>query len=112
MLPCRGRIGSDKARFLRGIALPGKRRRYPKASSIPAAVARPIVGIQWVCHGPAGSLGSYATYCHHLTLVDPNLTLTRTQHPAISGERGKEKLLIYAGSASVCNAQQPLTAPS
>jgi hypothetical protein len=48
MLPCRGKIGSDQARFLRGIALAGKRRRYPKASSIPAAVARPIVGIQWV----------------------------------------------------------------
>ena len=49
MLPCRGRQGSDHARFLRGIALAGQRRRYPKASSIPAAVARPIVGIQWVC---------------------------------------------------------------
>jgi hypothetical protein len=27
-------VGSDHARFLRGIALAGKRRRYPKASSI------------------------------------------------------------------------------
>jgi hypothetical protein len=52
------------------------------------------------------------SYCHHLTLVDPNLTLTRTQHPAISGKRGKEKSLIYAGIANLCNAQQPLTAHS
>jgi hypothetical protein len=49
MLRCPGRIGSDHARFLHGFALAGKRRRYPKASSVPAAVARPIVGIQWVC---------------------------------------------------------------
>ena len=49
MLNCRGRQESDHARLLRGIALAPKRRRYPKASSIPAAVARHIVGIQWVC---------------------------------------------------------------
>jgi hypothetical protein len=49
MLHCRGRLGSDHARFLRSFTLARKRRRYPKASSIPAAVARPIAGIQLVC---------------------------------------------------------------
>jgi hypothetical protein len=49
MLHCHGRQGADHARFLRGIALAAKRRRYPKASSIPAAVARLIVSIQWAC---------------------------------------------------------------
>jgi hypothetical protein len=48
----------------------------------------------------------------HSTPIDPNLTLTRTQHPSISGKRGKEKSLIYAGFASLCNPQQPLTAHS
>jgi UDP-glucose 4-epimerase len=43
---------------------------------------------------------------------DPNLTLTRTQYPAISGKRGKEKSLIYAGFANLCNSQQSLTAHS
>jgi hypothetical protein len=45
-------------------------------------------------------------------LLDPSLTLTRTQLAAIPGKRGKEESLIYAGFASVCNAQQPLTAHS
>src|ERR671910_2443214 len=47
-----------------------------------------------------------------LTRFDPNLTLTRTQYPAIVGNRENKKPLIYAGFASVCNAQQPLTAHS
>jgi hypothetical protein len=112
MLHCRGRLGSDHARFLRSFTLARKRRRYPKASSIPAAVARPIVGTQWVCHGLAGSLGSYASYCHPLTLVDPNLTLTRAQHPAIGCNAGNKKQLTYAGFAIPCKPQQPLTAHS
>ena len=41
-----------------------------------------------------------------------HLTLTHTQQPAISGKRGKEKSLIYAGFANLCKAQQPLTAHS
>jgi hypothetical protein len=41
-----GRLESGHARFLRGLALTDKWRRYPKASSIPSAVARPIEGIQ------------------------------------------------------------------
>jgi hypothetical protein len=41
-----GKLGSDHARFLRALALTGKRRRYPKASSIPSAVLRPKVVIQ------------------------------------------------------------------
>jgi len=47
-----------------------------------------------------------------LITLDPNLTLTGTQHPAISGKRGKGESLIYAGFANFCNAQQPLTAHS
>ena len=43
---------------------------------------------------------------------DPSLTLTRTQCPAIVGNTGNKKLLTYAGFASQCNAQQPLTAHS
>jgi hypothetical protein len=40
------------------------------------------------------------------------LTLTRTQYPAIVGKAGNRKPSVYAGFASVCNAQQPLTAHS
>jgi hypothetical protein len=47
-----------------------------------------------------------------LTTVDPSLTLTRTQHSAIAGNRGNEKPLIYAGITNLCNAQQPWTANS
>jgi hypothetical protein len=104
MLYGHGRLGSDHARFLAA--------SLPKASSIPAAVARPIVGIQWVCHVPAGSLSSYATYCHPLTPVDPNLTLTRMQCPAKVSNRENRNPFTYARFASVCNAQQPLTAHS
>jgi hypothetical protein len=48
----------------------------------------------------------------HSTPIDPNLTLTRTQHPAIVGKRENRKPFTYARFASVCNAQQPLTAHS
>jgi hypothetical protein len=40
------------------------------------------------------------------------LTLTQTQHPAAEGNTGNRKPFVYAGSASPCNAQQPLTAHS
>jgi hypothetical protein len=44
--------------------------------------------------------------------LDPNLTLTRTQHSAILGRRGNRKPLTYAGFATLCTAQQPMTAHS
>jgi hypothetical protein len=44
--------------------------------------------------------------------LDPNLTLTRMQCPAIVGKRGNKRSLTYAGYASLCNPQQPLTAHS
>jgi hypothetical protein len=47
-----------------------------------------------------------------LTPSDPNLTLTRTQHPAIVGNTENIKPFTYAGFATLCNAQQPLTAHS
>ena len=47
-----------------------------------------------------------------LTPLDPSLTLTRTQYPAIVGNTENEKPFIYAGFATLCNAQQPLTAHS
>jgi hypothetical protein len=40
------------------------------------------------------------------------LTLTRTQYPAILGNRENERSLIYAGFASLCNAQKRPTAHS
>jgi hypothetical protein len=43
---------------------------------------------------------------------DPSLTLTRTQHPAIVGNTEYGNPFIYAESAILCNAQQPLTAHS
>jgi hypothetical protein len=48
----------------------------------------------------------------NLRALDPSLTLTRTQYPAIVSKRRNNKLLIYAGFANPCNAQQPLTAHS
>jgi hypothetical protein len=47
-----------------------------------------------------------------LTILDPSLTLTRTQYPAIVGNAGNRKPLVYAGIANLCNPQQPLTAHS
>ena len=44
--------------------------------------------------------------------VDPSLTLTRTQHPAITGNRGNRIPLIYAEFANPCNAQKRPTAHS
>jgi hypothetical protein len=46
------------------------------------------------------------------TPLDPILILTRTQYPAVVGNAGNTKPFVYAGFASVCNAQQPLTAHS
>src|SRR5215216_3806039 len=45
-------------------------------------------------------------------MLDPSLTLTRTQHPAIVSNPENRKRFTYARFASVCNAQQPLTAHS
>src|SRR5215207_4062674 len=45
-----------------------------------------------------------------LPLLDPNLTLTRTQYPAIPGSRGNNRSLTYAEFAIPCNVQQPMTA--
>jgi hypothetical protein len=44
--------------------------------------------------------------------VDPNLTLTQTQCPAIVGKRENKNPLRNAGYATPCNPQQPLTAHS
>jgi hypothetical protein len=46
MRSCHGRLGWDHVRFLRSLALTGKRLRYPRASSIPSAVFLLIEGIQ------------------------------------------------------------------
>jgi hypothetical protein len=43
---------------------------------------------------------------------DPSLTLTRMQYPAIVGNIGNRKPVVYAGYANPCNVQQPLTAHS
>ncbi len=47
-----------------------------------------------------------------LTPPDPNLTLTRTQYPAIACNRENIEPFTYAGFAIPCNTQQPLTAHS
>jgi len=44
--------------------------------------------------------------------LDPSLTLTRVQCPAIVGNTGNRKPLSYTGFANSCNAEQPLTAHS
>src|SRR5215213_10857747 len=47
---------------------------------------------------------------HELLIpLDPNLTLTRPQHPTVSGKRGNKKPLIYEEFARPCNAEQSLT---
>ncbi len=63
------------------------------------------------------AIGGIAVHRRYLVRVadgelDPNLTLTRTQYPAIVGNTGNRKPFTYAGFASPCNAQQPLTAHS
>jgi hypothetical protein len=51
--------------------------------------------------------------CEKLSrILDPNLTLTRTQYPATESNTGNRKPFVYAGFANPCNAQQPLTAHS
>jgi hypothetical protein len=47
-----------------------------------------------------------------LTPLDPSLTLTHTQHPAMMGKAEKKKRVNFAGFASPCNLQQPSTAHS
>ena len=47
-----------------------------------------------------------------LTPLDPSLTLTRTQYPAMVGNAGNRNSLIYGDNANPCNPQQPLTAHS
>jgi hypothetical protein len=44
----------------------------------------------------------------HSTPIDPNLTLTRTQYPAIVGNRGNKRPLRNAGYANPCNPLQHL----
>jgi hypothetical protein len=46
-----------------------------------------------------------------LTPLDPSLTLTRTQHRAIVGNRGNRRPLIYAGYASPCKPLQRSATP-
>ena len=126
-----GRLGSDHARFLRGFALAGKRRRYLRALFIPSAVAQPmsvssassgpvegelnagvpgeVLDLRQVCPSPT-QYGEAAMPL--LTQLDPNLTLTRTQYTAIVGNTGNRKPLRNAGYANPCNYQQPLTAHS
>ena len=48
----------------------------------------------------------------HPNPLDPSLTLTRTQYPAIVGNAGNRKPFVYAGIANSRNAQQLLTAHS
>ncbi len=47
-----------------------------------------------------------------LTLLDPSLTLTRMQNPAMVGNTGNRKPPVYAGFAIPCNVQKRLTAHS
>ena len=47
-----------------------------------------------------------------LTTLDPSLTLTRTQYPAIVGKAQKRNPSKYAAFATLCTPQQPLTAHS
>src|SRR5215203_3737989 len=47
-----------------------------------------------------------------LTTLDPSLTLTRTQYPAIVGKAGNRKPFAYAGIASPCKPLQRMTARS
>jgi hypothetical protein len=44
--------------------------------------------------------------------IDPSLTLARMQYPATEGNTGNRNPVVYAGSATYCNPQQPLTAHS
>jgi hypothetical protein len=50
-----------------------------------------------------------ATSAETPTLLDPNLTLTRTQHPAIVGNTGNRKPYSYAEFATTCTSLQPLS---
>ena len=58
------------------------------------------------------SSGSLRRVLPGVGLLDPSLTLTRTQHPAILSNSETKKHLTYAGFANLCDAQQPLTAHS
>ena len=47
-----------------------------------------------------------------LTPLDPILTLTRTQYPAIVSITEQRNSFVYAGFAIRCNTQRPMTAHS
>jgi hypothetical protein len=77
---------------------------------------REVARLRSVCPYPSSCIereGNGRRAIHGLlTTLDPSLTLTRTQHPAIVGNRGNKKRLTYAEFANPCNVQQPLTAHS
>src|SRR5215211_8443441 len=51
-------------------------------------------------------------YARTLDSIDPSLTLTRTQYPAIVCNAGNRKLLTHAEFANPCNAKKHPTAHS
>jgi hypothetical protein len=74
-----------------------------------AGVPGEVLDIRQVCPSPE-QYGEAAMPL--LAPLDPNLTLTRTQCPAITSNTRNRKPIAYAGFANACNAQQPLTAHS
>ena len=58
------------------------------------------------------SSGSLRRVLPGVGLLDPSLTLTRTQHPAILSNSETKKQLTYAVFANLCNAQKRLIAHS
>src|SRR5687767_6621668 len=68
-----------------------------EADVITRGVPDGVLDMLQVCPSP----GQYSEVAMPLlTPPDPNLTLTRTQYPAIVGKAGNTKPLIYAGFAT------------
>jgi hypothetical protein len=63
---------------------------------------------------PFGGVATHARYPMRARsrMLDPSLTPTRTQYPAIVGNRGSKKPLSNAVFANPWNVEQPLTAHS
>jgi hypothetical protein len=126
MLHCHRREWERNTHLVPGFAPAGKRRRYPRASSMPSAaclsmlwvspvrvaLSRVSFMLRWPCEvlDVLGGVLRASTIVRHLCAsFDTTLIPLRAQYGATQGKAEKGKQPIYGGFASLCKPQQHLT---